>query len=155
MASKEQSPVVTGRETASSSRPTRFLYTGVALAGIWIGVAFASIFAPYFVTAGGYVQLPLTAMSAWVWGAIASGLVLLASSKSTNALRPVWQLFGIGTAAIWVVAGLVSVFVPEMVFGRDPYATRIPIAALIAPVFALVLTAFLSVYQAGSSQETA
>ncbi len=124
-----------------------YLYPAVALAGVWIGVAFASIFAPDLVTGRGpsLEHQPLTAMSAWVWGVIASGLVLLASSKGTNAPQSAWQLFGIGTAAIWVIAGLVSVFAPVMDVG-----IQLPIAALIAPVFAMVLTAFLSVYQAGS-----
>jgi hypothetical protein len=39
---EQQSPSVPGRVRASSSRPTRFLSTRVVLAGVWIGVAFAS-----------------------------------------------------------------------------------------------------------------
>ena len=116
-----------------------------------IELAFASIFAPDLVTGRLQEHMPLTAMSAWLWGAFASGLVLLASSKSESAHRSLWQLFGVGTAGIWLIAGLVSVYAPVMVTGSDP--TRLPIAALIAPIFAMVLTAYLSVYQAGASQE--
>ena len=47
------------------------------------------------------------------------------------------QLVGF-VAAVWIVAALVAIFGPEMVTGSDP--TRLPIAALLSPVAATVLT---------------
>ncbi len=135
----------------SSSGQSRFLYTGLALAGIWVGLSGASIFAPDLVTGSNHEHIPLAAMIAWIWAAVATGLVLLASARSTRASFGQFQLFGIATALTWVIAGLTSVFAPVMVTGTDP--TLIPIVALIAPIFAMIVTAFLSVFQAGSPQE--
>ena len=43
-----------------------------------------------------------------------------------------------------MIAGLESVFAPVMIVG-----IQLPIAALIASIFAVILTAYLSVYRAG------
>jgi hypothetical protein len=131
------------------------LYTGIALVGIWLGVALTSVFAPSLEIAGARQQqdLPIPAMSTWVWGAIATGLVLLAASRTHSDRATNLQLFGIGNAAVWIIAGLVSVFAPVLLVGGPADSVRVPVPALVAPVFSLVVTAFLSVYHAGSWSE--
>jgi len=148
-----EAPIVIARGTIAARGPERVVYTAAALAGIWTGVAFASIFGPDMVTGSLHEHMPLIAMWAWIWGGFASGLVLMASSKSRGAVRSQWQLFGGGTAGVWVVAALVMVYAPVMVTGTDP--TRLPIAAITVPIIAMVLTAFLSVSQAGAAPPTA
>jgi hypothetical protein len=97
------------------------LYTGIALIGIWLGVALTSIFAPSLEIAGARQQqdLPIPAMSTWVWGAIGTGLVLLAASRTLSDKATNLQLFGIGSAAVWIIAGLVRVFAPILAGWRS------------------------------------
>ena len=45
---------------------------------------------------------------------------------------------------IWVVVALASIFAPELVTGTDP--TRIPLAALVAPIAGLVGTGFVALH---------
>jgi len=49
-------------------------------------------------------------------------------------------------SALWTLTALVAVLSPELVTGTDP--TRIPLAALIAPPVAAVVTGLLSLRQA-------
>jgi hypothetical protein len=119
-------------------------------------VTLTSVFAPSLEIAGAGQQqdLPMPAMSAWVWGAIATGLVLLGDSRIYCDKTTKLQLFGIGNAAVWIVAVVVSVFAPIPLVGGPADSVRVPVPALVAPVFSLVVTAFLSVYHAGSWSET-
>lgn len=111
-----------------------------ALAGIWASVAAISVFSPDLVSGSEQQHLPVAAFATWFWGVVASGSVMAAMLRINRAHGPcplATQLTG-AVSAIWVVAALVSIFSPEMVTGTDP--TRLPIAALIAPVAAAVLT---------------
>jgi hypothetical protein len=111
-----------------------------ALAGIWASVAAISVFAPDLVSGSEQQHLPVAAFTTWFWGVVASGSVLAAMLRVNRVHGPCplsTQLTG-AVCAIWVVAALVSIFSPEMVTGSDP--TRLPLAALIAPVAAAVLT---------------
>jgi hypothetical protein len=51
---------------------------------------------------------------------------------------------GIAVASIWVVVALAGIFAPELVTGTDP--TRIPLAALVAPIAGLVATGFVALH---------
>lgn len=140
---------------ARAEHPDRRRYTGVALVGIWIAVAMVSAFSPDLVTGSQQEHLALVAATAWFWGGIASGLVLLAAAvgdKSVTGASLTWRIFGLETAGLWILAALLGVFGPTLVTGSDP--TTIPLTALGAPIMATVVTAFLSVYQAGASHRS-
>ena len=113
-----------------------------ALAGIWGGVVAISLFAPDVVSGSGQEHLPIAAFGTWIWGAVASRAVMTTLLRLDGGAAHVDQLRGqlVGfVAAVWSVAALVAVFGPEIVTGSDP--TKLPIAALLAPVAATVLTA--------------
>lgn len=83
-------------------------------------------------------HLPVAAFGTWIWGAVATFSVLATlvrlDADGTTAL----QVAG-AVGAIWVVAAVVSIATPSVVTGSDP--TQLPIACLVAPVAAAVLTA--------------
>lgn len=111
-----------------------------ALAAIWASVAAISVFSPDLVSGSEQQHLPVAAFATWFWGVVASGSVMsgMLRINRIHGRRPLaTQLTG-AVSAIWVVAAVVSIFSPEMVTGTDP--TRLPIAALISPVAAAVLT---------------
>jgi hypothetical protein len=111
-----------------------------ALAGIWLAVVAMSVLAPDMVTGSHHEHLPLAAFTTWIWGAVASGSVVATVLRLDDGGRPhpvVGQLASFVLGG-WVVAALVAIGAPEMVTGSDP--TRLPIAALLAPIAATVLT---------------
>ena len=55
-----------------------------------------------------------------------------------------WSL---AVAGMWFVTLMVGLFAPELVTGSDP--TRIPLAVLMAPPVAALLTGMLSLHEAG------
>jgi hypothetical protein len=137
---------------AGAEQRTRYWFLGGSVAGIWLAVAAISIFAPDMVTGSEHDRLPVAALGTWFWGASATAFVLLAVARagpgSTQAGSPG---LAIGVLGIWLAVALASIFVPEMVTGSDP--TRIPMAALIAPVAGAIGTGFLSVFVAGSGRD--
>ncbi|HEX2046183.1 MAG TPA: hypothetical protein VHF27_00360 [Acidimicrobiales bacterium] len=112
---------------------------GGALVGIWGGVVAMSLFAPDLVSGSEHEHLPIAALTTWIWGVVASRAVLTTlvrlSDARSDQLRG--QLVGF-IAGVWAVAALVAILAPEMVTGSDP--TRLPIAALLAPMAATALT---------------
>lgn len=120
---------------------TRLVRLGaIGLGAVWAAVAVISVFAPDSVSGSEQDHLPIAAILTWVWGLVASRSlidVLLAQRAHPDRLRDAGVLVG-GVAAVWIVAAAVGVFGPVMVTGSDP--TRLPIAAVLAPVAALVLT---------------
>ena len=52
----------------------------------------------------------------------------------------------IGVSVVWLLAAVTAVWAPVMVTGSDP--TRIPLAAVIAPPVAAVVTGLLSLHHA-------
>jgi hypothetical protein len=112
-----------------------------ALAGIWAAVLAISLFAPDLVSGSEQEHLPIAAFGTWLWGVAASRSVLTALLRLDGEDAHLDQLRGqlVGfVVATWIVAALVAVAGPQMVTGSDP--TRLPIAALLAPVAASVLT---------------
>jgi hypothetical protein len=143
------------QEVVGPGHSDRRRYTAVALVGIWVAVAVASAFSPDLVTGSEHDHLALVAATAWFWGAISSGLVLLASAvggRTEEGASLTWRIFGIETAAVWVAAAVVGVFGPTLVTGSDP--TTIPVTALTVPTAAMLVTAYLCVYQAGASHRS-
>lgn len=111
-----------------------------ALVGIWGAVAAISLFAPDLISGSEQEHLPVAAFTTWIWGAVASRTVVttllrLDGPGADDRLHDqVWAC----VAGLWVIAALVAVFAPPMVTGSDP--TRLPIAALLAPMAATALT---------------
>ena len=111
-----------------------------AVGAIWAAVVAISVFSPDLVSGSEQERLPIAAFGTWIWGAVATRSVL------TTLLRrivPGWatgvgdQLAGVITA-IWMAAAAVSIFGPQLITGSDP--TRLPLAAMVAPIAATVLT---------------
>lgn len=138
---------VSGRfQQSSVAAPTStyaYAMTGVAVASIWVSVILTSIFAPDFVSGSQQEHLPLIPWGEWLWGAIATSFVVLAAingmrKKVMN--RVPWIALGVGVGLTWLAVMLVSVFAPVFVTGSDP--TRIPLAAMGAPIAGVFLTWF-------------
>jgi hypothetical protein len=105
------------------------------LAGIWGAVLVISLFAPDLVSGSEHQHLPIAAFGTWLWGAAASRSVMRTLLRLDGEAGGLLAGF---VAATWTVAAVVAIFGPQMITGSDP--TRLPIAALLAPVAASVLT---------------
>jgi len=107
----------------------------VAIASIWLGVLFISLFAPDFVSGSEQEHIPMAALITWISGAAATRSVLNMMTRRRgidNRAVNIWIGMAISIAVIWLSVTLVSIFVPEVVTGSDP--TRIPLAAILAPI---------------------
>ncbi len=112
--------------------------TGVA--AIWTGTAVTSLLAPDMVTWSEQDHLPIALMTACLWACVGSAYVLMTPQRSS---RSGWT---VSVVVIWALMALVAIFAPVMVTGTDP--TSIPLAAMIAPPVAAVVTGMLSLRQA-------
>lgn len=111
-----------------------------AVVGIWVSATFISVAAPDMVTGSEHEHLPLALMTVWLWAVVATAYTLMTPRRPP---RTGWPL---AVAALWALTALVAVLAPELVTGTDP--TRIPLAAIIAPPVAAVITGLLSLRQA-------
>jgi hypothetical protein len=115
---------------------------GCALAAtivVWIAVLVISVFSPDLVSGSEQQHLPVAAFGTWLWGTVATVAVLVGGGLLRRAGEALWWVApAVATMVIWVVAALASVFAPTMETGTDP--TTIPLAALIAPVVAALLS---------------
>lgn len=115
---------------------------GIAVAGIWTSVLAISLLAPDMVSGSEQQHMPVAAFGTWLWGIVATWAVLGAwGSLRRSGARHLHRLLGVGVAGVWLVAAAVSVLGPVVETGSDP--TRIPVAALVAPIVATVLTALV------------
>jgi hypothetical protein len=109
----------------------------VALIGIWASIALAAIFAPDLVTGTTQDHFPLALVVGALAGLVATGYVLRAMIRGVgDATREL--VYALLNIAIWTAVALVAIYVPEMVTGTDP--TRLPLAAIIAPIAGAILT---------------
>jgi hypothetical protein len=121
------------------------VWTAVGVSGIWAAVILISLLTPHMVSGSHQERLPVAAFGTWLWGMVATVFFL-------------WGMFrlrrsGVGTAGcaglssvvvtVWLITTALSIFVPVFVTGSDP--TRIPIAGLVSPVAAMVLTFLASI----------
>jgi len=121
------------------------LWTAIGIGGIWVAVLLISLFAPDLVSGSEQEHLPVAAFTAWFWGTAGTVVFLWAMSRLRGSAmwRPAWMGLSVVTLAIWAVATILAITLPVFETGTDP--TRIPFAALVAPVAAAMLTALAGV----------
>lgn len=135
--------------TSSRQMPTAPVHRGwmtlprlaaTALTVIWAAVIVISVFSPDLVSGTQQDHTPLAGILTWIWGLIASRTLIttLAAQRGhpDRAGDVAWLVAGVSAA--WAAAAVIAVFVPEFVTGTDP--THLPIAAIIAPIAAMVIT---------------
>ena len=131
----------------------RALATAISLVAIWVAATIAAVYSPDMITGSNHEHMQLAMFLAWPLAAVATGMVLLAAGVSRRAVESAgaWAVYAVLIAVTWCGAAIASVFVSPMVTGTDP--TTIPVAALVAPVFAMLVTAYASIYVAGAGSE--
>jgi hypothetical protein len=121
------------------------LWTAVGIGGIWVAVLLISLFAPDMVSGSEQEHLPVAAFTAWFWGVVATMVFLWAMSRLRGSAtwRPMWIGLSAVTLAVWALATILAITLPVFETGTDP--TRIPVAAVFAPVVAAMFTALAGV----------
>ena len=112
----------------------------LAAGSIWAAVLAVSVFSPDMVSGSEQEHLHVAAFATWIWGLLATNFVFTAwmtARRSPEHLR-LYRPFAIAVAVVWGTAAAVGIFVPEAVTGSDP--TRIPFAAILAPIAAMIVT---------------
>ena len=117
------------------------LWTAIGIGGIWVAVLLISLLAPDMVTGSEQQHLPVAAFATWFWGGVGTLVLLWAMGRLRGSARgqPIWIGLSVVTLGIWALATILAITLPVMVTGTDP--TRIPFAAIFAPVAAAMLTA--------------
>ena len=143
------SPVRPETTQPKSEATTAFAYAfaGLAIASIWISVVLASVFAPDFVSGSHQEHLPLVGFTAWLWGAIATGVVVFDNDRphpDRTAGPCVMDRTGVGVSLVWLGVLLVALFAPAFVTGTDP--TRIPLASMGAEILGVFGTWFVCLF---------
>jgi hypothetical protein len=110
------------------------------LAGIWTGVVLISVLAPDMVSGSEQEHLPVAAFATWLWGLVSTAGFLWAMGKLRGdaVRRPIWIGLSVVALTVWLVATILSITLPVVETGSDP--TRLPIAAMVTPIAAAVLT---------------
>lgn len=129
---RERGPVTTSTPVLESS--------ATAVGVIWLAAAAVSVAAPDMVTGSEHEHLPLALMTVWLWAAVGTAYAVMTPRRAGRAS---WT---VAVSVVWLVAALTAVAAPVMVTGTDP--TRIPLAAVIAPPVAAVVTGLLSLHHA-------
>jgi hypothetical protein len=118
---------------------------GVAVAAIWVPTLVFALFAPDLVTGSQQEHLPLGGLVGWLWAGTATGYVLMATAtREATDETSRWFGFELSVLTIWVVVALAGIFAPVLVTGTDP--TRLPLAALVAPIAGMVATGFVALH---------
>jgi hypothetical protein len=121
---------------------SRYQWVVVSVVAIWVAVLLTSLFAPDFVSGSQQEHVKVAALINWLWGTLATISVLRMFRTGKDAPLSKWMTMGLGVAFIWTVATVVSIVVPRIETGSDP--TRIPLAAIIAPIVAMIFTRYLA-----------
>jgi hypothetical protein len=133
------------------------LWTALGIGGIWVAVLLISLFSPDLVSGSEHEHLPVAAITAWFWGGVGTLVLLLAMGRLRGRpnWRPIWVGLSVATLVIWSAATILAITLPVIETGTDP--TRVPVAAIVAPVAAAMLTALAgtvaSVFRAGPGGE--
>jgi hypothetical protein len=117
------------------------LWTAIGIGGIWVAVVLLSLLAPDLVSGSEQDHLPLAAFTTWFWGGVGTLIFLWVMGRLRGSARsqPIWIGLSLVTLGIWALATMLGVTLPVTETGTDP--TRIPFAAIFAPVAAAMLTA--------------
>lgn len=134
------SPVVASARRDVTSSP------GLAIALIWASTVLSGVLAPDMITGSAHEHLPMSALTGWIWALVATGYVLMAARGGRGRRSLV-----LGTSITWLLVAAAVVFGPVMVTGTDP--TTIPLTVLIAPVAGAIVTGFLALAAATSSDQ--
>jgi hypothetical protein len=141
------------RETADQSW---MLWTVIGICGIWVAVVLLSLLAPDLVSGSEQDHLPVAAFTTWFWGGVGTLVFLWATGRLRGSVKwqPIWIGLSVVTLGIWAVAAILGITLPVTETGTDP--TRIPFAAIFAPVAAAMLTALAgavaNVFRQGSGR---
>ena len=124
---------------------TWFTWALFGIGGIWLAVLIVSLSAPDMVSGSEQEHLPIAAFTTWLWGVLGTMAFVWAMGRLRRSTdeRSTWIGLSAATLMIWTVAAVVAIGAPGFVTGSDP--TRIPIAALIAPMAAALLTGLVGV----------
>jgi hypothetical protein len=107
----------------------------VAVAAIWLATILSAVLAPDMVHGSAQEHLPLAALAGWPWALTATAYVVITAHENET-MRSTGFALTIGV--IWLAVAVVSILGPVLVTGTDP--TRIPLAAVIAPVLGMAAT---------------
>ena len=80
-----------------------YAVAGLAIVSIWVSVVLASVFAPDLVSGSQQEHLPLVGLTAWLWGAIATGIVVLTALEGSG---PILWTPGVGRTRFGCCPGL-------------------------------------------------
>lgn len=129
----------------------RSVAAGIVVVEIWISAVIAAVYSPDMISGSNQEHLQLAMFFAFPLAAVATGMVLLAAGVSgrTSGVGP-WVVYAAVNMVAWAGYAVASVFASPMVTGTDP--TTIPLAAVIGPVFAVLVTAYSSIYVAGAGE---
>ena len=128
------------RESERTGPGERWGSTWTAVAAVWTSSIGLAVLAPDMVTGSAHEHLPLAMISVWPWSAAATAFALM--TPAGRSLRG-WTR---GVVVLWLGVLLAGVLAPVMVTGTDP--TRIPLAVVIVPPVAAILTGLMSLHQA-------
>ena len=109
----------------------------LATAFIWMSVIFTSLFSPDLISGSNQEHLPLVLWTAWFWGLIAN-MFLFRLLKEQNDFSILKLQIG-SVIILWTIVAMIGIFTPPFVTGSDP--TSLPIASIVAPLIACILTA--------------
>jgi hypothetical protein len=116
-------------------------WTALGVGGIWVAVLLISLLAPDLVSGSEQEHLPVAAFTSWVWGGVGTVAFLWAMVRLRDNVRwqPAWIGVSVVTLAVWAIATVLGITLPVFETGSDP--TRIPVAAILAPAAAAMITA--------------
>ena len=126
----------------------RYRWSLVAVTSIWLSVLVTSLFAPDFVSGSQQEHIRIAALANWLWGAMATVGVLRAvrATRSGQPRNGAWAALGIAVLVLWTAVAVVSLAAPVLETGSDP--TRIPLAAILSPIVAMLFTRYLAEFLA-------
>lgn len=128
--------MITQEPVRASTRIWQDQWWVLTVGAVVVAVLATSLFSPDMITGSNQEHLPLAAFSDWIWGTVAVGyLAFIRRRRADMALC-------ISVSLLWAAVAVTSIFAPELVTGTDP--TRIPVAALVAPIVGAVVTGFLA-----------
>jgi hypothetical protein len=141
MTPEPSADATTGDRTAAAADPSWMLWTAIGIGGIWVAVLLLSLLAPDLVSGSEQEHLPVAAFTTWFWGGVGTLVFLwvMGRLRGSTRRRPIWIGLSVTTLAIWAVATILGITLPVIETGTDP--TRIPFAAIFAPIAAAMLTA--------------